>query len=64
MLAMQILPDKSWSATVRNRARPLPILLTNSPSSVTSLYLLSRFSRGTRTLSKLSFALSTPFRPI
>ena len=29
MLAMQILPDRSWSATVRNRARPDPILETN-----------------------------------
>ena len=29
MLAMQILPDRSWSATVRNRARPDPIFETN-----------------------------------
>ena len=53
MLAMQILPESSWSATVRNRARPDPILEVNWPSSVTSLYLFNRFSRGMRTLLKL-----------
>ena len=53
MLAIQILPDRSWSATVRNLARPDPILETNFPSGVTSEYLFSRFSLGTLTLSKL-----------
>ena len=51
----RVLPDRSWSATVRNLALPEPILETNWPSSVTSLYLFSRFSRGMRTLSKLKY---------
>ena len=64
-LAIQILPDKSWSAIAKNLALPpCWIFVTNLPSGVISENLLSRFSRGTRTWSKESLALSTPFMPI
>ena len=64
-LAMQILPERSWSAIAKNLARP-PFLIsvTNFPSSVMSLYLFKRLVRGTLTLSKVNLALSTPFKPI
>src|SRR6218665_1579146 len=64
MLAMHNRPDRSWSATVRNRARPLLIDDVNVPSSATSEYRFKKFSRGTLTMLKLRRALSTPLRLI
>lgn len=49
MLAMHILPLRSWSATDKNRARLLFMLETNFPSEVTSEYRLSKLTRGMRT---------------
>ena len=48
----------------RNCFKDLKIVEWNLPSSPTSEYLFNKLSLGTRTLLKVSLALSTPFRPI
>lgn len=82
MAAIQIRPDRSWSATDKKRPRIDLIFELNFPSEQIYSFkqlliptwsyiplsmsenLLSRFSRGTLTLSKDKRALSTPLSPI
>ena len=47
--AMQMRPERSWSATARKRSRGAAIDEEKSPASETSERALSRASRGTRT---------------
>ena len=61
--AMHRRPLSSWSETLRKRLRFFLMDDENVPSRATCECLSSNADRGTRTWSKASFPLSTPFTP-
>jgi len=60
---MQTLPERSLSATLKNRSLFLSIEDVKTPFSSILEYLLRRLSRETRKFVNLILALSTPLRP-